>query len=217
MKPRRIAIFGGTFNPIHNGHLHLLDAYRRELSPDLTLLIPTRVPPHKITDLAPEADRLAMCEIAVRGISDVRVSDLEFRREGPSYTADTLDELAGIYGEEADFYLIVGSDMFLSLETWYDYERIFHRATLCTAAREYGDYERLKAYADHLARRYHARSVVYPLDVMVVSSTELRKRLERGADVSAWVPAGVAAYIRERGLYRGRAHAEGETTPPAGC
>ena len=210
MKPRKLAILGGTFNPIHNGHLHLLAEYRRLLMPDLTLLIPTRVPPHKLARLASEEDRMAMCRLAVAGMAQVEVSDLEFRREGPSYTADTLDELAGIYGEDAALYFIVGSDMFLSLESWYDFQRIFRRATLCAAARTLEDRARLQGYADRLRERYGARSIVSPLDVLVVSSTELRDKLARGEDVSALLPAPVERYIREKGLYGTGTHKQQE-------
>ena len=95
--------------------------------------------------------------------------------------------------------------MFLSLESWYDFQRIFRRATLCAAARTLEDRARLQGYADRLRERYGARSIVSPLDVLVVSSTELRDKLARGEDVSALLPAPVERYIRDKGLYGCRA------------
>lgn len=115
--PRRLGVFGGTFNPIHNGHLRLLQGAREALELDRVLVIPTKQPPHKRPQqLASDEDRLAMCRLAVEGLSGVEVSDLEIRRGGLSYTADTLAELRRRY-PDSTLYLLVGGDMFLTIDS----------------------------------------------------------------------------------------------------
>ena len=131
----RTGIYGGTFNPIHLAHVHLVRAFIEQLSLNRVLLIPTGQPPHKAAAaLACNADRLAMCRLAAAEISEcpVEVSDIEMRRAGKSYTADTLTALRGQYPQD-DFYLLMGEDMFLTVERWYEPEKIFREATVPAA------------------------------------------------------------------------------------
>ena len=130
----RIAIFGGTFNPIHNGHLHIAQQFQKQLCAQRVLFIPTFVPPHKrAPDLAPAEDRLEMCRLACEG-TPFEVSDLEIRRGGPSYTAETLLALKREY-PDAELCFLTGEDMFLTLETWYKPDVIYSLATICAAPR----------------------------------------------------------------------------------
>ena len=123
----RIGVYGGSFNPIHAAHTALLTAFARRLLLDRLLLIPAGIPPHKAApDLASGADRMEMCRIAAKGftVCPVEVLDIEVRREGKSYTADTLAELKMVYSRN-ELFLLMGEDMFLTVEKWRQPERIF--------------------------------------------------------------------------------------------
>ena len=199
---KRLGIFGGTFNPVHSGHVKLAQGYLWELSLDRLLVIPTHTPPHKPgAELISGEHRKRMCELAFAGVENCAVSDLEIRRGRKSYTVDTLETLRESY-DGAEFYLIMGSDMFLTITEWRDWPRIFHMATLCVAAREHEQREQLKAHARALAA-LGARCRVTDAQPFVVSSTELRRRLAAGEPAGDALPDAVANYIRAHGLYSG--------------
>ena len=120
----RTGVFGGTFNPVHNGHIHLARTYFDALRLDRMLVIPTCLPPHKPGEqLADGADRLAMCRLAFDGLPGFEASDIELRRGQKSYTVDTLEQLAKEYPDDG-FYLIMGSDMFLTLTGWREWRHL---------------------------------------------------------------------------------------------
>ena len=195
----RIAIFGGTFNPIHNGHLHIAQQLQKQLRAQRVLFIPTFVPPHKrAPDLAPAEDRLEMCRLACEG-TPFEVSDLEIRRGGPSYTAETLLALKREY-PDAELCFLTGEDMFLTLETWYKPDVIYSLATICAAPRSTDGLEKLRAYAEKLAR-HGAKVILQNIDYLPVSSTMVREAVRQNRAIDALVPAEVARYIRENGLY----------------
>ena len=132
-KKDKIAILGGTFNPPHNGHIHLLKAFSEEFDFDKILIIPTAVPPHKeVKELASGEQRLKMCELAFEGCE---ICDYEIKRGGKNYTADTLEYLKSVY-PESRFYFIMGTDMLLSFASWRDPERIIKNAVLLCDSRE---------------------------------------------------------------------------------
>ncbi len=200
----RIALFGGTFDPIHSGHIELALAFARRLNLDKVLLMPTFVPPHKLKPhMAPAAHRLRMCELAAQPYPVLEVSDLEISRGGASFTADTLETLQGQY-PEAQWYLITGADMFLTLATWWRFEDIAAIAVLCAAPRGDKTLAQLQAYAAVLEQD-GARCAVEDIPVMDVSSTEIRRRVRTGEPLGTLVPPAVAAYIARYGLYT---HAE---------
>jgi nicotinate-nucleotide adenylyltransferase len=195
---RKIAILGGTFNPIHNGHLHLAGCFAKLLGVQKVLLIPTYLPPHKSApDLAPARHRLAMCRAASGGIFEA--SDIEIRRRGPSYTSDTLRELKALY-PDAELYLITGEDMFLTLTQWHEPETIFSLATVCAAPRSAAGLGRLLKYAQDL-RRMGARTRVENIEYLPVSSTMVRRAVREGKSIARLVPVAVERYIREHHLY----------------
>lgn len=141
-----------------------------------------------------------MCRLACQEDDRFETLPLELERQGPSYTVDTLAELHRRYPGDK-FYLIVGSDMFLSITSWYQYQRIFEMATLCAAPREEGELEELCRWQLRLDEM-KAKSVVCNIPALPVSSTQIREKLRRGEDVSDLLPPAVGEYIRERGLYR---------------
>lgn len=197
---KRVAFFGGAFNPIHNGHLHLVEFFCDRLQFDRVLLIPSRISPHKDSGaLIGGEHRLAMCRIAVRG-TPLCVSAMELCREGKSFTVDTVRQLQRAFPEN-ELYMIVGSDMFLTLDTWRRAEEIIRSVTACAAAREAGEYERLLQKQEELKRK-GGRSIVCPMEAVPVSSTLIRERIKEGLPVEEYLPAGVEHYIREHHLYQ---------------
>ena len=201
----RVGIYGGTFDPPHLGHMRAARAALEALALDELILIPAKLPPHK--ELAPGSataeDRLAMTELMADGLLDgrVSVSRIELDREGKSYTADTLGELrAQRPGDE--LFLLMGTDMYLSLQDWYRPEVIAELAVLCPFARSEGDSGALfRAQADRLAGELGARTEVVELpQVTELSSTQLRASLKEGMGADRlWLP--VWGYILRHGLY----------------
>lgn len=197
---KRIGIFGGSFNPIHNGHLHLADLYASELALQEILLVPVYLPPHKsCPDLAPAADRAEMCRLAAGQREYLSLCRLECDAARVSYTWQTLRTLKEQRpGEE--FFLLVGSDMFLTLDTWQHPEEIFRLATVCTAARSQGEYARLQAFGGRL-ERLGCRWRLVNAPPVEISSTLVRSRIRAGQPVTGLVPAPVEEYLRRRRLY----------------
>lgn len=199
---KRIAIFGGAFNPIHNGHIHLAMCLDARLSFEKILLIPTHTSPHKDSaQLASGEHRLAMCRLAARQ-QDERfdVSDMELARGGKSFTVDTVRQLRQMYPEDK-LYMIVGSDMFLSLDSWHCAQELVRLVTVCAAAREDGEYGDLIVKQRLLDTR-GVKSVVCPMTPMPISSTVIRERIQAGQTVDEYLPADVLAYIRQHQLYK---------------
>ena len=198
----KTGIYGGTFNPIHNGHLHIVEEFRRGLGLDRVLLIPTRVPPHKAApDLASAGERFAMCRLAAQGKPWLELSDIEMRREGKSYTAETLEELSVLYPQD-QFYLLMGEDMFLTLGRWYRPETIFSLASVCTTPRSPDGLDALRQKALEYTGQFQARCFLEHIPYLPISSTQVRQAVARGEDISGLVPQAVATYMKERRLYR---------------
>lgn len=197
---RKIAVFGGTFNPIHNGHIHIAKRFAEILHADRVLFIPTNVPPHKkAVDLAPAEDRLAMCRLAVENESLFQVCDMEIRRGGPSYTSVTLRQIqTNCPGSQ--LFLITGEDMFVTLEQWYDAETIFRLATVCAAPRSGEGMAALLRYAEKIGRK-GAKTRIENIEYLPVSSTQVRETIKAGGSIASLVPVAVEHYIREHHLY----------------
>lgn len=195
----RIGIFGGAFNPVHNGHINLAKSYIESLSLDKLLVIPTANPPHKTAlGLADKEDRLTMLSLAFSGVNKTEISDIEFRRTDKSYTYETIKELRKLYSCD-DFFLIIGEDQFLSFDKWYQYEALLSQVVLCTAARTMEKQKKITDFANKLlnGRKYYLAD----FEPIVVSSSEIRERIKSGDDISALVPKNVCEYIKNRGLY----------------
>lgn len=196
----KIGIFGGTFNPIHNGHVHLLTHYLKALDLDKILVIPTKFPPHKEAEnLVSTEMRLEMCKLAVTGIERVEVSDIELLRSGKSYTIDTIEELSK-KNPEALFYLLVGSDMFLEFQKWREWEKILSKVILCTASRHNDELNLLYKIGEKLSF-YGKGTRVFDFEALPMSSTQIRERLIKGMDCDSYLPLGVSDYILKNSLY----------------
>lgn len=198
---KKMGLFGGSFDPIHQGHLEMALRIAERLELDGVVLMPTFVPPHKIRESMASAEhRLAMCRLAAQGHPQLQVSDLELTREGASFTVDTLTALCEQY-PDTQWYLLVGADMFVTLRTWYRFEDIARLAVLCTVPREGTDETHLFEYAADLAAD-GIECYVDPYPVTSVSSTQIRRRIAAGETLTGLVPQGVEEYIRQNGLYR---------------
>lgn len=193
-------MFGGSFNPIHNDHIRLALSFAGEFGLDEVILIPSFVTPLKDnSSFASPEDRLTMCRLAAQGHPRLRVSDTELRRRGVSYTSDTIAELK--FTEGGELFLIVGADMYLTLDRWHESSYIFSNATILVAPRNELDYisleEKYKEYRSYGCRTLISREPIGPL-----SSTAVRAAVREGRDISGMVDAGVAEYILRNGLYR---------------
>jgi len=198
---KKMGLFGGTFDPIHQSHVDMALRLAEELELDGVVLMPTFVPPHKIREsMAPAAQRLEMCRLAAQAHPVLQVSDLELKREGASFTVDTLTTLCE-QNPNTEWYLITGADMFVTLRTWHRFADVARMAVLCTVPREGTDTTALQEYADALAadgfRCYVAHEPVAPL-----SSTQIRLQAMTGESLSGMVPSLVEQYIRDHGLYQ---------------
>ena len=201
----KIGIYGGTFNPVHTGHIHAAKQAVEILGLTKLLMIPDRIAPHKeIPAGSPTPEqRLEMLELAVAGEEKIRVSDIELKREGKSFTYLTVEALAELY-PGAELYLLMGTDMFLSFHTWRNPERITAKAALAVMYRgEKGEAEKIEARKAEMEAAGVRVSLVKN-DTIPISSTQLRRLIAFGC-ADAFLPAGVGDYIREKGLYESTA------------
>ena len=206
----RVGLLGGTFNPPHIGHLICAQQAREQLGLDVVLLVPAGKPPHKTVDGDPGAEaRLALCQAAVASDDALGVSDIEVRRAGPSYTAETLREMNEQRpGDELTF--IVGADMAESLPTWRDPREVLRLARFAVAERAGTRREDIAATLSPLDPG--GRVTFFDMPRLDISSTVLRRRAGAGLSLRHYVPDAVAAEISTRGLYRhqGAEHSAGE-------
>ncbi len=201
MIPKKIGIFGGTFSPPHLGHAAALSSFLAQEKPDEMLVIPTGTPPHKpLKGDATAKQRFDMCRLAF-SFSGVTVSDLEIKREGKSYTVDTLKCLTA---PDRRLVLLCGTDMFLSLDSWYSTETIFRLAEIVYVRREEDEdvAKRLIQKEEEYRCRFAANVRPLATKVLEVSSSEVRERLAKKQDTSALLHPDVMRYIEECKLYR---------------
>lgn len=221
--PPRIGLFGGTFNPIHNGHLQAAEVVRQQFDLDQIIFIPCALPPHKTDgNLATAGDRLEMVRIAIRDRTALEVSDIEIQRGGTSYTIDTLLRLNSVYGDDATFFFLMGEDAFLEIHTWKSYHQVLGLTALIVMARpgsgqQDQTFPSLAAnYAHrHLCDRYTLsketdtlehpeKRPIYlaPIQPVPIASTQIRDMIRIGQPTHEWVGHRVSDYIENKGLYQ---------------
>jgi nicotinate-nucleotide adenylyltransferase len=194
----RVGLVGGTFDPIHVGHLAMARAARDCAALDLVLLMPSAEPPHRQPATAAAEDRLEMCRLAAAGQTGIEVSDLEVRRSGRSYTVDTLEELVRSRPGDS-LHLVLGWDAARELRSWERLERVLDLASLVVVARPgFPDPSALDLRAAGLDP---ARVIVCADRTPDVEATVIRERLARGGELEGLIDPRVAEYIRSRGLY----------------
>ena len=194
----RKAIYGGSFNPIHLDHIALCRRFKEEFSLDRIILIPTAATPLKDNaEMISAEHRLRMCRLASAGEKYIEVSDIEIKRKGVSYTDDTVAQLKNGADE---LFLIVGADMFMTLEKWHHFTYIFENTTILTVPRGELDINILQKKYSEL-KAYGCKAVFSKSPVGSLSSTAVREKLKRGEDVSDCLHPDVIEYIRKNQLY----------------
>jgi nicotinate-nucleotide adenylyltransferase len=213
-KAQKIGIMGGTFDPVHEGHLAVARTVLARCGIDLVLFVPALAPPHKERRLTSFSHRLAMLEAAVGDDPLLSVSALEAERPPPSYTVDTLRELHRRLGPR-QFFLTIGADMFAEIRLWYRYSELFRLAHLIVVSRPGFSLDDLAARvaalpgsfrhdpAEREWRREDGFRIIYLPDVAIqVSSSQVRDLLAQGKPAAGLLPAKVQEYIRRHGLYQ---------------
>lgn len=192
----RIGIMGGTFDPVHYGHLITAEKVRDSFFMDQVVFVPSGNPPHKkLMDISPAEHRLAMTKLAIDGIKNFSVSSLEIDRKGYSYALDTVNEFLDIYGEMTDLWFITGTDAIAEITSWYRFPELLNKCRFIAASRP-GYSENSAVLSD-----YHDRIVLFEETSLEISSTEIRRRIAAGESVSGMLPSSVLKYILEHKLY----------------
>jgi nicotinate-nucleotide adenylyltransferase len=204
--PRRLGLFGGSFDPVHLGHLHAARAAQEAFGLDRVVFVPAARPPHKPGRvLASGEDRMAMLERALAGQASWSVSDLELRRSGPSYTLDTVRDLARAVGEpeEASLFMILGSDNLPGLPEWSRVEELLARVQPIVIFRTGVEVSQLTELESRLsaAALERLRAGFLELPPLDASSTEIRENVRSGLEPGVQLSPEVREYIREKGLY----------------
>ncbi len=187
----KIGILGGTFNPIHNGHLILAKEAKEKLGLDKIIFVPANLAPHKDNlNLAAAGDRLAMISLAIGGNKDFAVSDMETKRGGRSYSIDTVKELKSKYPSD-ELYFIVGSDLLNYLDDWRDLGEVIKKVKFIVATRPGYPLEKIPSYIQTIA-----------IDAVDISAFGIRNLIKENKSFKELLPAGVFDYINMKGLYR---------------
>ena len=198
----RVGIYGGAFAPIHVGHVEAAKAFMSQMWLDVLFVIPTGQSPHKEMDKsATDTDRLEMCRLAFKDVEGVIVSDIEIRRGGESYSIDTLREMSD---SDRRLFMLCGTDMMLTLGEWHDADEIFKLSYPVYARRE--DDRTLDAKIIEKNTEYFEKFGKYVIKLdspaIDISSSEIRRMIKSGEDVSQYISPEVLTYINEKGLYR---------------
>ena len=199
-----VLLFGGTFDPIHNGHLTISRAVAHRLELEKVIIIPSAQPPHKnISQVSPAPDRLHMIELAIAGNPLFEVSDCELQRSGPSYTLDTVRHFRRIHGPGVHLHWLIGADSIEELNSWYQIEALVEECTIVTAARPDYPTSNLSSTLTRLNPEQVKRIAKYLLDTPLVniSATDIRKRSRQGLSINELVPHAVQQYISQKNLY----------------
>ncbi len=198
MSVKRLGIYGGSFDPFHNGHKRAAEAFLDSVGLDKLLIMPTYISPHKkLSDGDDPQLRLKM----LQGVFDderIEISDYEIAKKGVSYTVDTLTHYSTLCER---LFFLVGTDMLLSLDRWREPEKILKLCTIVCLIRQNDDRERIRAKKDELTRLYGGEILLPQYTPYEVSSTEIRQMVRCGEDISHLVPRCVAEYIEKYGLY----------------
>ena len=219
----RIGLFGGTFNPVHLGHLRAAVEVRQGFELDEIFLIPAALPPHKVPgDVAASVDRLNMLNLALGSDSGLKVSNVELNRSGPSYTIDTVQHFKQTLPAESRLFLIMGLDAFLEIDTWKSYRELLMQIPLIVINRPNAgdrtsgvpwkvmdDYISAKLSADYsysASRSAYLASgqqpiYVFEVTALDISSTRIRRAISKDRSINYLVPPKVAEYIRTKGIY----------------
>ncbi|KXA31862.1 nicotinate-nucleotide adenylyltransferase [Peptoniphilus harei] len=198
---KKYGIFGGSFNPIHYGHLMICEYIKEEMGLDKVIFIPTGNPPHKDLEVSAE-DRYEMVRLAISPNPDFEISDIETTRDKMSYTVDTIRELKKIYKEEK-LYFLIGLDSLFQLKTWMKIGDLSQEIEFVVALRPgYLDKEEINKEIDFLRENFGTKINLIKTPLYEISSTDLRDRIREGKSLRYLIPKKVLDYIEESGFYK---------------
>jgi nicotinate-nucleotide adenylyltransferase len=205
-KKKKIGIMGGTFNPIHHGHLVTAQEALDQFRLDEIIFIPTGDPPHKIEDLLADAeDRYLMTVIATSSNDSFFVSRIEIDRKGKSYTIDTVKKLRKMYGKDSELFFVTGADAILEILTWKNTDEIVTLAKFIAATRPGYDLSKIKELRSTLFKSEEESNEgisIMEIPALAISSTNIRNRIKESRPINYLVPEGVNNYIIKHGLYK---------------
>ncbi|MFO8060651.1 MAG: nicotinate-nucleotide adenylyltransferase [Bacillota bacterium] len=202
-QPRRIGFMGGTFDPIHHGHLVTAESVYDSFNLERVIFIPAGTPPHKPgTRVTSAHHRLNMTRLAVRSNPHFAVSEVEVRRDGPSYTIDTMRHFRTCYGPEAELYFITGVDAVIQIPEWKNAAGLFGICKFIAATRPGYPTENFFRFRDRLPARRRRGLKMLAVPALSISSSDLRQRVRQGRSIKYLVPEVVEQYILDNGLYR---------------
>jgi nicotinate-nucleotide adenylyltransferase len=198
----KIGIMGGTFNPIHNGHLIIAEDVREQCGLDRVLFIPSGQPPHKPdTEVIDAQHRYEMVRIAVESNPFFEASRIEVDRNGLTYSINTLQELKRIYGEGVDLYFIIGADVVEELVTWREFRRVFQMCEFIAVLRPGYNNSAFENTIEKNRKDFDAKIRQVQTRLVDISSSDIRKRCERDESIKYLVPDNVEEYIKRFSLY----------------
>jgi len=198
----KIGIMGGTFNPIHHGHLLLAEYAKSEMNLDEIWFVPTGCSYLKRNhDVLSGEDRLAMVQMSIESYPDYKCLDIEVLRKGDTYTYETLEELKEMYPEHV-FYFIVGADCLFSIENWVEPQKIFDNCILLAAVRDHVAFSSMEQKCEELKQNFKAQIQLLHFPMFDLSSTEIRNRIANGKSVRFMISDSVIDYIYQKGFYR---------------
>ncbi|MFN2357455.1 MAG: nicotinate-nucleotide adenylyltransferase [Desulfotignum sp.] len=210
-------LFGGTFNPIHNGHIHIATHVKQQFHLSSIFFFPSATPPHKPdTNLAPARDRYAMVEKSLADLDGFQASDIELSRTGPSFTIDTIHAFAHRHGTDTNFFLLMGTDAFFDTPSWKKHQAIFSAVPIIVVPRRapvqknaiasFLDENIAKGYTWDTAKKHFFHGRLQPIyichvPIIDISSTMIRNRVKHHLSIKGLVPSPVEEIIRKRNLY----------------
>ena len=198
---KKLLIYGGTFDPVHKGHKNAFESAKSAVEPDLCIIIPNAIPPHKQSiGLVSGEHRMNMLKLSFGSDVNIEYSDFELKREGKSYSLYTIQHFCKTY-PDYEIYFIVGSDSLCNFHKWYEYEQILKLCTLVCVSRQSGDRTALDDAKQFLEQK-GGKVIICDAEPIEVSSSEIRKMIAEGADPSCYLEGNVVKYIYDNSLYK---------------
>ncbi len=202
VEKRKIGIMGGTFDPIHCGHLFIAETALDVFQLDKVLFIPAGDPPHKNEKLITDSGhRFQMIKLAIEDNQNFEASDMEIMKQEKSYTIETIKILRRQYGEETDLYFITGTDAFVGLETWKEYQKLLSLTNFIVMTRTISNPMVLEEKISQFTEKFNAKVFKIDIPTLDISSTDIRKRVQEGRSIKYLLPYDVEEYIRNHHLY----------------